>query len=165
MSPGDDDTIPESSAAITAVPPSGVTCQQEFRSVAMKHEHVAQEGSEGCRLLSKGAWCRVRLTRSRNRTRASRWTSSVGTADDVVCWFVEISDDAKSLFVRLVYVTGADEPYEKLKRALKAEIDEAAWATLYSTVSRPFAAPATGKIAVKVINHYSDEVLKVYEVG
>ena len=60
---------------------------------------------------------------------------------------------------------GADEPYEKLKRALRADIDESAWSTLYSTVSRPFAPPESGRIAVKVINHYGDEVLKVYEVG
>ena len=61
------------------------------------------------------------------------------------------------------YFTGADQPYQKLQRALKAEIDEAAWASLYSTVSRPFDPPSTGKIAVKVINHYGDEVLKVNE--
>ena len=30
-------------------------------------------------------------------------------------------------------------------------------------MSRPFPAPATGKIAVKVINHYGDEVMKVYD--
>ena len=65
--------------------------------------------------------------------------------------------------MRHAYFTGADEPYKKLQRALKAEIDEDAWSTLYSTVSRPFEAPSTGKIAVKVINHYGDEVLKVYE--
>ena len=59
--------------------------------------------------------------------------------------------------------TGADEPYKRFQRALKAEIDEDAWSTLYNTVSRPFEAPSTGKIAVKVINHYGDEVLKVYE--
>src|SRR4029079_3018685 len=57
--------------------------------------------------------------------------------------------------------TGADEPYDKLKRALRADIDESAWSSLYSTTSRPFAPPDTGKIAVKVINHYGDEVLKV----
>jgi len=73
--------------------------------------------------------------------------------------------DGESSVVRHLYFTGADEPYEKLKRAPKAEIDEAAWATLYSTVSRPFAPPPTGKIAVEVINHYGDKVLKVYKVG
>lgn len=48
--------------------------------------------------------------------------------------------------------------------SLRAEIDEAAWSTLYRTVSRPFPKPESGKIAVKVINHYGDEVLKVFEV-
>ena len=66
--------------------------------------------------------------------------------------------------MRHAYFTGADEPYEKLKRALRAEIDEAAWASLYSTVSRPFERPETGQIAIKVINHYGDEVLKVFGV-
>jgi adenine-specific DNA-methyltransferase len=72
--------------------------------------------------------------------------------------------------VRHCYFAGRDgkpdglDPYRRLKSALKADIDEAAWATLYSTRSRPFAKPATGKIAVKVVNHYGDEVLKVYEV-
>lgn len=55
--------------------------------------------------------------------------------------------------------------YEKLKRALRADIDESAWSTLYSTVNRPFAPPESGRIAVKVIDHYGDEVLKVYDVG
>ncbi len=66
--------------------------------------------------------------------------------------------------MRHAYFTGAQEPYDKLKRALRAKIDEDAWASLYSTVNRPFPAPETGKIAVKVINHYGDEVMKVYEV-
>ncbi len=86
------------------------------------------------------------------------------TTDDIACWFIDTNYDGESFFVRHAYFTGADEPYEKLKRALKAEIDEAAWSTLYSTVSRPFAQPETGKIAVKVINHYGDEVLKVFDV-
>jgi adenine-specific DNA-methyltransferase len=87
------------------------------------------------------------------------------TTDQIACWFIDTNYDGDSFFVRHAYFTGAEEPYEKLKRALKAEIDEAAWATLYSTTSRPFAPPTTGKIAIKVINHYGDEVLKVYEVG
>jgi adenine-specific DNA-methyltransferase len=66
--------------------------------------------------------------------------------------------------VRHAYFTGADEPYDKLKRALKAEIDESAWSSLYSTTSRPFPTPASGQIAVKVINHYGDGVLKVFDV-
>ncbi len=86
------------------------------------------------------------------------------STDDIACWFIDTNYDGESFFVRHAYFTGADEPYDKLKRALRAEIDEAAWSELYSTTSRPFAKPETGKIAVKVINHYGDEVLKVYEV-
>ena len=78
--------------------------------------------------------------------------------------FIDTNYNGESFFVRHAYFTGGDEPYEKLKRALRADIDEAAWSTLYSTVSRPFAPPETGKIAIKVINHYGDEVLKVYDV-
>ncbi len=59
---------------------------------------------------------------------------------------------------------GADEPYAKLQRALRAEVDEQAWASLYRTRSRPFPPPTSGKIAVKVVNHYGDEVLQVYDV-
>jgi adenine-specific DNA-methyltransferase len=66
--------------------------------------------------------------------------------------------------VRHAYFTGADEPYEKLKRALRADIDEEAWHTLYSTVNRPFDKPGSGKIAVKVINHFRDKMLKVFDV-
>ena len=86
------------------------------------------------------------------------------STDDIACWFIDTEYNGESFFVRHAYFTGADEPHEKLKRALRAEIDEAAWSSLYSTVSRPFDKPKTGKIAIKVINHYGDEVLKVYEL-
>ena len=68
--------------------------------------------------------------------------------------------------MREAYFTGGGEdPYKSLKRALRADIDEEAWEALYRTRSRPFPVPATGRIAVKVINHYGDEVMKAYEVG
>ncbi|MGH9772611.1 MAG: site-specific DNA-methyltransferase, partial [Candidatus Acidiferrales bacterium] len=86
------------------------------------------------------------------------------STDDIACWFIDTNYNGESFFVRHAYFTGAQEPYERLKRALRAEINEAAWASLYSTVSRPFDPPKTGKIAVKVINHYGDEALKVYDV-
>ncbi|MGC2424187.1 MAG: DNA methyltransferase [Nitrospirota bacterium] len=86
------------------------------------------------------------------------------STDDIACWFIDTDYNGESFFVRHAYFTGAEEPYEKLKRALRAEVDESAWAALYSTKSRPFDPPKTGKIAVKVINHYGDEVLKVYSL-
>jgi adenine-specific DNA-methyltransferase len=84
--------------------------------------------------------------------------------DDIACWFIDTNYNGESFFVRHAYFTGAEEPYDKLKRALRAEIDESAWSALYKTESRPFDVPETGKIAVKVINHYGDEVLKVYTI-
>jgi adenine-specific DNA-methyltransferase len=85
-------------------------------------------------------------------------------ADDIACWFIDTDYDEESFFVRHAYFLGAKDPYDRLKRTLKAEIDAAAWATLHSAKSRPFPRPKGGRIAVKVINHYGDEVLKVYPV-
>ncbi len=87
------------------------------------------------------------------------------STEDIACWFVDTDYNEETFFVRHAYFTGGDRPYDKLQKALRAEIDEDAWSALYSTVSRPFDPPETGKIAVKVINHYGDEVLKVYDVA
>ena len=86
------------------------------------------------------------------------------STDDIACWFIDTAYDDQQFFVRHAYFLGADDPYDKLKRALRADIDEAAWASLNSTISRPFPRPTSGRIAVKVINHYGDEILKVYGV-
>ena len=86
------------------------------------------------------------------------------STDDIACWFLDTNYNAEEFFARHAYFTGNDDPYAKLKRALRAEIDETHWSALYSTKSYPFDPPTTGKIAVKVINHYGDEVLKVYNV-
>jgi adenine-specific DNA-methyltransferase len=83
--------------------------------------------------------------------------------NDVAAWFIDSDYDEESFFVRQAYFVGND-PYEGLKRALKAEIDETAWAELNSTVSRPFPRPSHGRICVKVINHFGDEVQKVFQV-
>ena len=86
------------------------------------------------------------------------------STDDIACWFIDTNYNGESFFVRHAYFTGEDKPYDNLKRTLRAEIDEPAWETLYRTRSRPFDKPLTGEIAVKVINHYGDEVLKVYDI-
>ncbi|MER9330607.1 site-specific DNA-methyltransferase [Mesorhizobium sp. M0488] len=88
-------------------------------------------------------------------------------SDDVkgiAAWFIDTDYNEESFFVRHAYFLGANDPYKSLKTALKAEIDEEAWQTLYSDISRPFQRPSTGRIAVKVINHFGDEVLKVFGV-
>ena len=86
------------------------------------------------------------------------------STEDIACWFIDTDYTGEAFFVRHAYFTGGDDPYDKLRRALRAEIDEAAWSSLYSTVSRPFPRPSSGRIAVKVINHYGDEILKVWGV-
>ena len=82
--------------------------------------------------------------------------------DGIACWFIDTDYDSESFFVRHAYFLGANDPYKALKTTLKAEIDADAWATLRSDTSRPFPRPESGRIAVKVINHLGDEVLKVF---
>ncbi|MFE7012130.1 site-specific DNA-methyltransferase [Streptomyces sp. NPDC057651] len=82
----------------------------------------------------------------------------------VALWMIDTNYNGDSFFVRHCYFTGGGDPYKRLKSALKAEIDVDAWASLNSTVSRPFAKPDTGRIAIKVINDYGDEVMKVFQV-
>jgi adenine-specific DNA-methyltransferase len=83
--------------------------------------------------------------------------------DPIALWMVDTNYNEESFFVRHCCFTGGNEPYTRLKKALKADIDEEAWASLKRTVSRPFDRPETGKIAVKVINDYGDEVMKVFD--
>jgi adenine-specific DNA-methyltransferase len=85
--------------------------------------------------------------------------------DGIACWFIDTDYNEESFFVRQAYFLGAKDPYKSLKTTLKAEIDAEAWATLNSDTSRPFDKPATGRIAVKVINHLGDEVMKVFRVS
>ncbi|MBI5194182.1 MAG: site-specific DNA-methyltransferase [Nitrospirae bacterium] len=85
-------------------------------------------------------------------------------AEGIACWFIDTDYNEESFFVRHAYFLGANDPYKALKTTLKAEINEDAWATLNSDTSRPFDKPKTGRIAVKVINHLGDEVMKVFRV-
>ncbi len=85
-------------------------------------------------------------------------------AADIACWFIDTDYNEESFFVRHAYFLGANDPYKSLKTTLKAEINPEAWGSLNSDLSRPFPKPATGRIAVKVINHLGDEVIKVFRV-
>jgi len=84
--------------------------------------------------------------------------------DDIAAWFIDTDYNEESFFVRHAYFMGANDPYKSLKTSLKAEIDKEAWETLYRDKSRPFGRPSTGRFAVKVINHFGDEVMKVFGV-
>jgi len=84
--------------------------------------------------------------------------------EGIACWFIDTDYNEESFFVRHAYFLGANDPYKALKTTLKAEINEEAWASLHSDTSRPFDKPKSGRIAVKVINHLGDEVMKVFRV-
>ncbi|MEO5368211.1 MAG: hypothetical protein H7831_18030 [Magnetococcus sp. WYHC-3] len=84
--------------------------------------------------------------------------------DSIVCWFIDTDYNKESFFVRHAYCLGAKAPYKALKTTLKAEIDQEAWESLHSETSRPFDKPKSGRIAVKVINHLGDELIKVFGV-
>jgi len=86
------------------------------------------------------------------------------SAEGIACWFIDTDYNEESFFVRQAYFLGANDPYKALKTTLKAEINQEAWETLHSDTSRPFDKPESGRIAVKVINHLGDEVMKVFRV-
>ena len=86
------------------------------------------------------------------------------STDGIALWMVDTAYNGESFFVRHCYFTGGNDPLKRLRTALQAEIDEDAWASLYGTTSRPFDVPPTGRIAVKVINDYGDEVMTVFTV-
>jgi len=85
-------------------------------------------------------------------------------AEGIACWFVDTNYNEESFFVRHAYFLGANDPYSALKTTLKAEVNQDAWETLHSDISRPFDKPQSGRIAVKVINHLGDEVMKVFRI-
>ena len=85
--------------------------------------------------------------------------------DGIACWFIDTDYNEEAFFVRHAYFLGTSDPYRSLKTTLKAEIDAEAWESLRSDVSRPFDKPESGRIAVKVINHLGDEVMKVFRVS
>ena len=85
-------------------------------------------------------------------------------SDGIACWFIDTDYNEESFFVRHAYFLGANDPYKSLKTTLKAEINAEIWETLNSDTSRPFGKPQSGRIAVKVINHLGDEVMKVFRV-
>lgn len=85
-------------------------------------------------------------------------------ADGIACWFIDTDYNEESFFVRHAYFLGANDPYKSLKTTLKAEINQEAWESLNSDTSRAFDKPKSGRIAVKVINHLGDEVMKVFKI-
>ena len=127
--------------------------QMNFEDILERTQRRDLSQSEAASLLgmSERTLCQANMIRASGK-------------DDIAAWFIDTDYDEESFFVRHAYFLGANDPYKSLKSALKAEIDPEAWASLYRDVSEPFAKPATGRFAVKVINHFGDEVMKVFGV-
>ena len=85
-------------------------------------------------------------------------------SDAIDCWMLDTDYSGEAFFARQVYFPGREDVYKAFKVFLKNDIDEEEWASVARSVSRPFARPKSGQIAVKVINHFGDEVMKIFEV-
>ena len=120
-------------------------------------------GEPDIEVLEEGEMVRVEL-RGVDIFRPATGEVESSEPDDIACWFVDTDYSGESFFVRQAYFPGSEVPYKALRTTLKGEIDEDAWESLKRTVSRPFPRPRSGRIAVKVINHLGDEVMKVFGV-
>ena len=114
-------------------------------------------------LTTKDGQCQVKIN-GVDVFHPSRGEVISGNMEDIATWFIDTDYNEESFFVRHAYFLGANKPYEQLRKSLHAEIDMEAWESLHSHVSRPFPKPDSGRIAVKVINHFGDEVMRVFEV-
>ena len=85
-------------------------------------------------------------------------------ADNIDCWMLDTDYNEEAFFARHVYFPGRDKVYDAFKKFLNNDIDAEEWESVAKTTSRPFPRPKTGRIAVKVINHFGDEVMKIFEV-
>ena len=112
-------------------------------------------------ILHEGEKLRVKINGVDIFKPQSGKVESSGT-EGIACWFIDTNYNEESFFVRQAYFLGQNDPYDSLKKTLKAEINKDAWETIHSDTSRAFDYPQTGRIAVKIINHLGDEVLKVY---
>jgi len=86
-----------------------------------------------------------------------------GGKSRIAMWALDPDYDDRSLFPRQVFfpMAGKGEGWEKLKKNLRAELDESRLQQFQGTVSLPFAAGEHRKIAVKIIDDRGIESLKV----
>ena len=82
--------------------------------------------------------------------------------EQIACWFIDTDYDGESFYVKHAYFVGNEKEFESLKKTLKLQLDLEEWSKLNSTESIPFEIPKSKKNALKVINNFGDEILKVY---
>ena len=81
----------------------------------------------------------------------------------IAAWSLDTDYDERSLFPRQVFfpMAGAKDGWNKLKKDIRAELDERLLDRLHGTVSLPFAAGEHRKVAVKIVDDRGIESLKV----
>jgi adenine-specific DNA-methyltransferase len=86
-----------------------------------------------------------------------------GGKKNIAAWSLDIDYDERSLFPRQVFfpMAGAKDGWYKLKKDIKAELDESKLDKLHGTVSLPFEAGPNRKVAVKIVDDRGIESLKV----
>ena len=86
-----------------------------------------------------------------------------GGKNKIAMWALDTDYDERSLFPRQVFfpMAGKGEGWEKLKKDIRAELDESLLQAFHGTVSLPFAAGDNRKVAVKIVDDRGIESLKV----
>lgn len=88
-----------------------------------------------------------------------------GEIDDIDCWMVDSDYNEQCFVARQVFFPDNPTLYKALKKMLNNDIDAEEWEAAAGTLSHPFPRPYSNKIAVKVINHFGDEVMKIYDLS
>ncbi len=81
----------------------------------------------------------------------------------IAMWSLDTDYDGRSLFPHQVFfpMAGKDEGWRKLKKSIRAELDESLLEQFHGTVSLPFEAGKNGKAAVKIVDDRGIESLKI----
>jgi len=84
--------------------------------------------------------------------------------EDVAAWFLDTDYDGKTFHICQAFFPGDPDAWDKLQRALKAQIAPDAFAQMRGTVSFPFEPGEHRRIAVKVIDFRGNEVGRVIQL-
>jgi adenine-specific DNA-methyltransferase len=86
-----------------------------------------------------------------------------GGKGKIAMWSLDTDYDGRSLFPHQVFfpMAGKDEGWMKLKKTIRAELDESLLHLFHGTVSLPFGAGKHGKAAVKIVDDRGIESLKI----
>lgn len=88
-------------------------------------------------------------------------------AADIDCWMLDTNYDGKSFFARRIHFPGkaSDRQIKRFKRDLSTRVDPARWKSMGSLTSAPFPCPSGGRIAIRIVTSFGDEMLSVLTLG